>query len=233
MAMEEQSGNYFYIVFICIGVALLSIGVFYYLTDEGYELQGLPEDEPVEKPEGKTVLSSDIVDLSNDGNKNVELNGNTIQLSTTIISGNKVLVINNKKIGYLSEKGTFEIYKLYQDFLLIKANDTTQNIRHYYIFNSKAKLVKDIGAFTNGTQPSVFENDVFKSTRFIENTTISYNSKVINVCNQEEMNKVEVPKDIILEAEYKLIYYGDDKFDLELVEGSDKSFIEIQNAICN
>jgi hypothetical protein len=156
-----------------------------------------------------------------------------MKLSTSVVSGNKVLVVNNKKIAYADEKGSFEIYRLYNDYLIIKSKGENSYLYHYYIINSKGKLVKDINTFTNGTQPTDFENDVLKTSKFIENTTIAYNSKIVNICNVDETNSVEVPKDVILQAEYKLLYYGNDKFDLELVAGSEKSLVELQSSICN
>ena len=233
--MEEQGGNYLYILFILIGVSVLSIGIFYYLTDGGFELKGVggDDDKPVEEKKGTVVKTDDIVNLENDGNLSIELKGNKITLSTSIVSGNKVLEVNGNRISYLGENGTFAVYKLYNDYLLIKGNDNSQELSHYYIINSSGKLVKDINTFTNGTQPSLFENDVLKSSKFIDKTIINYNSKNVNICSADEINGTDVPMDTILQAEYKLLYYGDDKFDLELVEGSEKSLVELQSSICN
>lgn len=232
--MEEENGNYLYILFIVVGAALLAIGCFYFFTDDGIRLESLEEEKPGEQKVSKRVTGKDIVKLEYQEGNTLKIGNKDFIVGTQNKADNNVVNVNGKNIGVIESNGNFSLYKIYDKYLMVSINNGEENIYHYYIVDSTGKILKDIYDFSNGTYASFIENGEVFATRFInDENTIIYENKQVNMCSIDEISDNKVPQDIILKAKYKLIYTETDEFSLELVKDSESSLVEMQSSMCN
>ena len=234
--MEEKSGNYLYILFTFIGLALIAIGVFYYVTDEKIELNDevFDEQKTNTKKTGKIVKSSDIEELSYELGSTINLNGKTLTLDIESKGVNISFEVNNKSVALTSVNGTFDLYTIYGKYLLIAANNKETIHNHYYIVNSDGKVIKDIYEMSNGTYTDSFLEDKFDTSIFIDNNkNIKYNGEIISICSVDDISKSGFSLDTIVSSTYNLLFYEDDAFGIELINGTESSLIEVQSFTCN
>lgn len=230
--MEEEKGNYLYILFIVLGVALMAVGAFYYLTDENIELVELDREDSDENKNGKIVTSEDIKSVDFSDSATIQLDGSDLTVSVTSVESSYSLNINDKSIGTLANKDGFELFTILDRFLLIKINlDNT--FSHFYIIDSTGTTVKDIYDLTNGTYAVEFADDKLQSSRFIESEkVVVFRNKKIDACDDKELSKYDLSGGTVIKSSYNLVIYDNGKFGLELVKGSETSLIETQTTLC-
>ena len=244
--MEEENGNFIYILFITIGVALIAIGVFYMLTDDKIELDGLDEysendnkkeDEKDEKNEvhelSYTVSQLDLV-LNEE--KTIKIDNKDINLKVSDDESIKLLFNDNEIISI--DEGTINVYTL-DKYLLVSTNGGSNRDVTIYIYDYDGKKVKEYHNVSN--EVGMVFYDLYSDNKYEilgtrldgENVHLSDGNSVVNVCNVDKLKELNAASDLLISAEYELKYYSDGKFELKKKDGSDETLIMYQQKVCN
>jgi hypothetical protein len=227
--MEEEKGNYLYILFIILGVSLLSVGAFYYFTDS--ESKNNQENVPSsgEATSKVIVKSSDVKEVGDNTLNSISLKEKEVTIAHTKRGDNLSLDVNGKSVAVINESPDYKVYTVLDEFLLFELH-TNNAFNHFYLVNSEGRVVKEIYEMTNGTYVSKFEEDSFTSNRIIDgNNMVLYNNRSYNICEPGN----SLPGDLVVISKYNLVRYDSGSFGLEFVNGSGVTLLEAQSSICN
>lgn len=233
---KEESGNYLYILFILVGVSLLAVGVFYYLTDDTIKLEGTKDSDKVEEKwtslKENDVLKVNFVEDNESLNATLTLKGKTVNASVFKYEDKTSLSLNDKSIASVYNDEELNLYTLENTHLLVEKTES-DGFKSYKIYNSDLKSLGELHITKNGTYTDSLEKNVIIARRYDkENNYIVNDSTKVYVCDIDKLQDNEVSFDTIVEEKYSILHSKDD-FKFEVVDGSSLTLIGLQELICN
>lgn len=236
MDQEEESGNYLYILFILIGVSLMAVGSFYYLTDDKIELEGT-RDNTKEEEKIVTLKESDItkVDFTEEGDSlkaSLKINNSTIDVTLFKHEDKTSLSFNDKSIASVYNGETLNVYVLANTHLLVEKSESN-GFKSYLIYNSNLNSLGEFHLTKNGTYTDSLDKNLIVAKRYDkDNNYIVNDSTKIYACDVDKLEDNGVTFDSIVEEKYAIVHNKND-FKFEVVEGSSLTLIGLQESICN
>lgn len=236
MDQEEESGNYLYILFILIGVSLMAVGAFYYLTDDKIELEGT-RDNTKEEEKIVTLKESDItkVDFTEEGDSlkaSLKINNSTIDVTLFKHEDKTSLSFNDKSIASVYNGETLNVYVLANTHLLVEKSESN-GFKSYLIYNSNLNSLGEFHLTKNGTYTDSLDKNLIVAKRYDkDNNYIVNDSTKIYACDVDKLEDNGVTFDSIVEEKYAIVHNKND-FKFEVVEGSSLTLIGLQESICN
>lgn len=236
--MKEEKDGVLHIIFIFIGIALLSLGTFYYFTDDKKSL----DDEKKEEKKEEVDTNIDII-------KQISLLDN---VDTEITLKNKDVVkikyykdeeeLNNKfiynnKLSYetSSELEACDEFYLYNNSIISYCYYGSATSGHLYITDSDGISMK-IDEFGDGEFKMIPEDIHLKENKLIvngvrvkEGSILKNDEKEIDLCNKEDIEDNNIDLNLGAFAEYELVI--DKNISFELIKNN-KTISEFINESC-
>lgn len=235
--MKEEKEGVLHIIFIFIGIALLSLGTFYFFTDDKINL------EDNKKEEVKEDINKDIIkQISLIDNVETELtlkNGNNVKIKyyKDEESSNNIFTYNNK-ISYetSSELEMCDQFYLYNNSIVSYCYYGSATSGHLYITDSNGTS-KKIDEFGTGEFKMIPEGIRLRDSKLIvdglrvkEGAILKNEEKEVDLCNKEEIQNNNIDLNLEAFANYELIINNND-ISFELIK-SNKTINEFINESC-
>lgn len=242
--MKEESGNFLYIVFILLGVALISVGAFYLLTDETVELDGQTNVEEKKDDNKKDEIKEVSYSLKNlklslDHERTIRLNNKNISFLLKEENDNLNLLLNDKVIVTESIVGSITAFAL-DNYLLVSSTSGSETTVRIFLFDSDGNKIKEYHNVANEVgmvyydEFSDYEIEIY-GTRLEQGNIINLsdgNTKV-DVCDIDKLKELNVSNDLLVSAKFELKYYSNNTFEMKKIDGQDEKLIEYQQKVCN
>lgn len=233
---KEESGNYLYILFILLGVSLLAVGVFYYLTGDTIKLEGKTNTDKTEEKwtslKENDVIKVSFVDDNESLSASLTLSGKLVVAKIFKYEDKTSLSLNDKSIASIYNDEEINLYTLSNTHLLVEKAES-DGFKSYKIYNSDLKSLGELHITKNGTYTDSLEKNEIVAKRYDkENNYILNDRTKIYVCDVDKLQDNEVSFDTIVEEKYSITHNKDD-FKFEVVDGDSLTLIGLQELICN
>lgn len=239
---EESSGSLLYILFIFMGVALISVGAFFYLTDDHVALKGLDKKEEEKQDEEVEIKEIDYkvekVSFDEENSANIKLDDKDITLKVVKVSENVELLFNDNVIISLDNEGLIESYTT-DKYLFVSSQSGGRMHNDLFIIDKDGNKLKDyhIDSLSDGLSLYTEYKDEklnIYGTRIDENNLLyaSNDSEGIDVCDLDSLNEKNINSTMTVFAEYSLKYYSNDEFKMTQNEESKQTLVEYQQNFC-
>lgn len=245
--MEEESGNYIYILFICIGVALLSVGVFYYFTDDKIKLEEFDlstNKQPEVKDEEKTTevkeveYSVDEITLTLNQEKSINLSDKDIKLLLKENKDDIELLFNDTSIVSQKKTGSIKTYNS-SEYLFVSSSTGEKRHTNFYIFDATGNEIMNYHLDSNDSGLALYQEYVDGKLKIygtrLSNDNLVYQSEEtegVNICDIDKLTEKNIQNTLVVNAEYELKYYSDKQFKLTQIEDKKQTLIELQQEFC-
>ncbi len=243
--MKEESGNYLYVLFIFAGIAFMSLGAFYFLTDDPQKYADKPKTEDKTEVEPQEV-SYTVSKVDFDENEVVvSLDNKEIKLTIKEEEDSVELLFGDLSLIKITS-GSIDVYKL-DNYLLVssKENKSTTGVvgtkrnTNLYIVDKDANKLKDYHSDSSDSGLTLYEEFTDGKLK-IYGTRIDNNllyptdsSNGVDICDLDKLQNDGIDSTIIVNAEYELKYYDNKEFKLTLIENSKKTLVEYQQNYCS
>lgn len=227
----EEKGGVIHIIFFFIGIACISLGIFYLLTDEKIKLDEY-DDKIVIIVDDDPNANTDNGNTEDDNNRNKPKESNINQISiienmettVTLKNGNSVKLLykvdtntetqeviekaflyNERKVFDISSQESCSKYFLYNDSIVVHCDSGL------YIVDSKG-LPQKFETFTGkynedlGISSVNIRDDklIVSGTYLLVDSQIVKNNKVISLCDPTALTENEIADDYPIDEEYEL-----------------------------
>lgn len=246
--MEEQKGSLLYVLFIFAGVASLSLGVFYFLTDDPEKYADKPQTE--EKSEEEVTAPKEVNysvnEVEFDANEAVlSLDNKQVKLTIKEEENSVELLLENLSLVKITG-GSIDVYKL-DNYLLVSSKENVSNTgvvgtkrnTNLYIVDKDGNKLKDYHLDSSDSGLTLYEEFTDGKLK-IYGTRIDNNllyptdsSKGVDICDLDKLQSDGVSSTLTVSAEYELKYYDNKEFKLTLIENSKKTLVEYQQNYCS
>jgi hypothetical protein len=225
--IKKNNKKYTYILLL-IAIILLVIG-FVLLFSNNKEKKN--ENTEPEKKEIDKNKFNDITEKvkSNTGKDKIYIKEDDIFYMPTLFI-NDVETLRFSPLFNLDK-----IYSIENNYLVI-VNGTGINSQYLYLYSDTGEELQQLYIIDENymiiehndkTQLKIKDNIIETSaTRLNGDTNLLYDvdgkSSNINICNQEEIDKIGINDDYVVSAKYQLIY-SNNKFDIKIIPGNEKT----------
>ena len=222
--MEEEKGGVLHIIFIFIGIALLSLGVFQFFTDEKIDLK--------EDPNNSNSASNQEKDDDNNQDQDKDIIHQlsiikNVDTNVTLKSGKEVKVkyyvneeTNQGSFTYdgktsfdTNELEQCDQYYLYNDTIISYCVFGSATSGHLYVIDSNGDSTR-INDFKDNDYTFIPESITLKDDKLVvngarveEGAVLKIGDIEVNLCNEEEItaNNISLDSPAFSEYEMKII----------------------------
>ena len=223
--MKEEKGGVLHILFLFIGIALLALGIFYFVTDRTEIL-----DENVENPyviirdddnkknseKEKSTTISQISITSNVESSILLKNGSTVKLELSNRPnvkdpkyGGKFFKYNDKAVFGLGDYDKCSNFFLYDNTIIAYCTNTKTNYSFIYALNENGEVyysnsIKENEIDLKIKNINLTNNKLIVYASYVDNIKVILDDKELNLCDSHELSESKIDSNYLAEAEYEL-----------------------------
>lgn len=214
----EENGGFLHIIFLFIGVACLSLGIFYYLTDMDKVEELIPnsteeKNSDNEEKKEETVISNTIVgiDIKDNEEKEITLgNGNKVKLSVNVLDEEKSFLYNDDTLVTFSDLNLVNKFYVYNDYVIIFSYSLIDKFGTIYTIDNEKQVEKIEEIDLNNRVMRPVNVDILDNKLIVDGSRIDEDNNVllqngnVSICSDDELSLNSVLDDSPLKVEYSM-----------------------------
>jgi len=212
----EEKGGFLHIIFMFIGVACLTLGVFYYLTEtepkEGLSINPVTENNDDNKKNEQIIISNTIKGFDIKENEEVEItlgNGSKIKLSNSISENEENLLYNGEALITYEDLNLINKYFVYNDYVVVFSYSLVDRTGIIYTIDSE-KIVQKIEEIDLNNRVmipvnmEILDDKIIVDGSRVNDDVLSLQDGNISLCNDDELSLHSISLDSPLKIEYSM-----------------------------